>query len=387
MEPPTATPLRVGILGCARIAKKNARAATFAGCKVSAVASRTQAKANDFVNDVLAPSQPPVVFAGDAAYDELLASGLCDAVYIPLPTKLHERYVAAALASKHVLLEKPVATSAESYRAMLAAASKNGKLLLDGTMFVHHPRTEAFVRSVPSPNRVTFNFTFDGGEDFLQNNIRCKKDADFMGCIGDLGWYCTRMGLLVFSEMDAGRLRGMTTKVQVTRYQLNEEGVPIDADCLVHFTGNRVLSFHCSFVHPLDQTAKIYATGHPYVATMTDAILPLKKSKLSFALTKQGIVQYDEITAEETKVIEIDNSLAQEVLMWKHFASWARKIDGESSVASAADQTNEKWWAGEGDEAREANAMASYSLHTQIVLDALMESIRLEGAAVEVKGA
>ena len=118
---------------------------------------------------------------------------------------------------------------------------------------------------------------------------------------------------------------------------------------------------------------------------MTDAILPLKKSKLSFALTKQGITQYDEITTEESKVVETDNSRAQEVLMWKNFAKWARTIDG--ATASAADPTNEKWWAGESDGAREANAMASYSLHTQIVLDALMESILLEGAAVEVKGA
>ena len=152
---------------------------------------------------------------------------------------------------------------------------------------------------------------------------------------------------------------------------------------------NRILSFHCSFVHPLNQTAKIYATGHPYVATMTDAILPLKKSKLSFALTNQGITQYDEITTEETKVVETDNSCSQEVLMWKHFAKWARTIDSPSAsaTASAADPTNEKWWAGESDGAREANAMASYSLHTQIVLDALMESIRLDGAAVEVMGA
>ena len=74
--------------------------------------------------------------------------------------------------------------------------------------------------------------------------------------------------------------------------------------------------------------------------------------------------------------------------MWKHFAKWARTIDGESSgAASAADPTNEKWWAGGSNEAKEANVMASYSLHTQIVLDALMKSIGLEGAAVEVKAA
>lgn len=54
-----------------------------------------------------------------------------------------------------------------------------------------------------------------------------------MGCVGDLGWYCVRMGLLIFSKLDAGVLRGMVTEVQVLRYQLNEEGVPFEADCIV----------------------------------------------------------------------------------------------------------------------------------------------------------
>jgi len=109
---------------------------------------------------------------------------------------------------------------------------------MDGTMFVHHPRTNKFVKSIPNPNRVTFNFTFDasGGGDFFRNDIRIKKDGDFMGCIGDLGWYIVRMGLSIFSALDAGTLRGLVTEVQVLRYQLNEEGVPFDADCLVHFS-------------------------------------------------------------------------------------------------------------------------------------------------------
>ena len=55
-----------------------------------------------------------------------------------------------------------------------------------------------------------------------------KKDGDFMGCVGDLGWYCVRMGLLVFGK-DA-------TDAQVVRCQLTKEGVPFEADCLVHFT-------------------------------------------------------------------------------------------------------------------------------------------------------
>ena len=238
--------LTIGIMGCARIAKKNCCAATTASCQIAAIASRGEQKGQDFINEVLSDHQEaPLLFSGEDAYMKMLGSNDISSVYIPLPTKLHEQYVAKTLSSnKHVLLEKPVAVSAKSYSEMLQAASDNGKFLMDGTMFVHHPRTLAFVKSVPNPNRVHFNFTFDGSvSDFFKNDIRMKKDGDFMGCIGDLGWYCVRMGLLVFSSGDTGALKNLVTEVQVSRYQLNDEGVPFDADCLVHFSGVRSLCF------------------------------------------------------------------------------------------------------------------------------------------------
>ena len=233
--------LSVGILGAANIARKNCRAASHpsTSCKVAALASRSKEKGDKFVSEIFntIPASVPIVYGGDSAYHTLLADKSCEAVYIPLPSKLHNEYVIDALkAGKHVLLEKPVANSAEEYREMLNMASQNQKLLLDGTMFVHHPRTNQFINSIPNPSRVHFNFTFDGGESFHKNDIRTKKEGDFMGCVGDLGWYCTRMGLLVFSGGDACKLNGIITDVQCTRYQLNDEGVPIDAECMVFFT-------------------------------------------------------------------------------------------------------------------------------------------------------
>ena len=105
--------LAVGILGCARIAKKNVSAVSsaFSLCKISAIASRTHEKATDFVDEVFSDEEhkPTYIFSGVDAYDKLLANKeSCDAVYIPLPTKLHDAYVATALRhKKHILLEKP----------------------------------------------------------------------------------------------------------------------------------------------------------------------------------------------------------------------------------------------------------------------------------------
>ena len=117
---------------------------------------------------------------------------------------------------------------------------------------------------------------------------------------------------------------------------------------------------------------------------MTDAILPRPGNQLSYTLVKQGLLQDAEITTEETKLMEFDNSNVQEVCMWKNFSRWAKKVDEESSSAPelSADTGNEKWWSGESDE---VNEIASYSLHTQLILDALMSSIELDGAKVQVK--
>ena len=429
----TSETCHIGVLGAARIAMKNCRAVSHpsTSCSIVAIASRSEQKGQDFVNEIFTKDgkSAPLVIGGENAYLDLLSTNgkesapKIDAVYIPLPTKLHETYVARALSSgHHVLLEKPVAESSESYRKMLKTASENGKLLMDGTMFVHHPRTKEFVNSIPNPNRVHFNFTFDGGEDFLKNDIRIKKDGDFMGCIGDVGWYCVRMALLIFSGLNAKALKGLVTGAQVVRHQLNEEGVPIDTDCMVYFTDvsvgdqynfeqlinmffyngnqiiltifskticyfnsfqNRVLSFHCSFLHPLNQTVQISGSGQEYSAILTDPILPHKGDTISFKLVKQDLIQYDAICTNETKLVECDNNLVQEVRMWGNFAKWTRKI--EESVDAAKDVENEVWWGGDSEEVKEANAIASYSLHTQIVLDALMESIRLSGAKVQVK--
>ena len=55
------------------------------------------------------------------------------------------------------------------------------------------------------------------------------------------------MGLLVFTALDAGALKSIVKEVQVVRYQLNEEGVPIDAECLVHFSQVRYYALTTMF--------------------------------------------------------------------------------------------------------------------------------------------
>jgi phthalate 4,5-cis-dihydrodiol dehydrogenase len=76
--------------------------------------------------------------AGYASLGDMLAHPGLDAVYIATPTQLHaQQVVQAAQAGKHVLVEKPMAQSMESARAMADAAARAGVVLVVGHSHSH----------------------------------------------------------------------------------------------------------------------------------------------------------------------------------------------------------------------------------------------------------
>jgi len=73
--------------------------------------------------------------------EELIESDNCDVVIISVPTQFHEELALKALtAGKHVILEKPMASSLEACRRILVAARENNRLL---TMGFNHRYFEA----------------------------------------------------------------------------------------------------------------------------------------------------------------------------------------------------------------------------------------------------
>jgi predicted dehydrogenase len=130
-------PLRIGVLGAAKIAR-----AFIAGVRpspkviVTAVASRDVERARTYARETGVPQV-------HASYDALLADPSIDAVYNPLPNNLHAEWSIRALeAGKHVLCEKPLATSGAQARAMFDAARRNDVCLAEAYPYRAQPQTQ-----------------------------------------------------------------------------------------------------------------------------------------------------------------------------------------------------------------------------------------------------
>jgi predicted dehydrogenase len=128
------SPVRIGVLGAARIAPAAVvrPARHVADAEVVAVAARDRDRATAFA----AKHHIPRVVS---SYEDLVADPGIDAVYIPLPNGLHGRWTKAAVAAgKHVLCEKPFTANAEEARAV-AGAIPAGVVVMEAFHYRYHP--------------------------------------------------------------------------------------------------------------------------------------------------------------------------------------------------------------------------------------------------------
>ncbi|MBY0289335.1 MAG: Gfo/Idh/MocA family oxidoreductase [Mycobacteriaceae bacterium] len=130
-----ASPLRIGILGAARIApmalikpaKRNDEVV------VAAVAARDVSRARAF-------AAKHGIARVHASYETLIADAGLDAIYNPLPNSLHGRWTRAALGSgKHVLCEKPFTANAAEARETAELAAKSDRVVMEAFHYCYHP--------------------------------------------------------------------------------------------------------------------------------------------------------------------------------------------------------------------------------------------------------
>ena len=88
-------------------------------------------------------------------YDDIAKNPEIDVVYIVLPNSMHPEYtIRPAKAGKHVLCEKPMATSVADCEAMIAASKAAGKQLMIAYRQQYEPLTKQCIQIARDENQM-----------------------------------------------------------------------------------------------------------------------------------------------------------------------------------------------------------------------------------------
>jgi predicted dehydrogenase len=125
------------------------------GChrsKVTALVSGRPAKARLLAS--LHGVQSGKIYSYDS-YDEIAHDPAIDVVYVALPNSMHAEYTVRALqAGKHVLCEKPMATTPEECEAMIAAAKAADRKLMIAYRLRYEPFNRELIRIARDPSEM-----------------------------------------------------------------------------------------------------------------------------------------------------------------------------------------------------------------------------------------
>jgi predicted dehydrogenase len=265
------TKLRWGILGVAKI--NNRLLPGFAKAHradLRAIASRDPGRAQ-------AAAQAAGIPTAHGSYEALLADPAIDAVYIPLPNHLHDRWTRlAADAGKHILCEKPLTPTAAEALALVDYCKEKGVRLMDGFMWPHHPRTALLRRKLDEGAigrvvRVAGTFTFALPPD--PANIRLRPDTAG-GSLLDVGCYP------VFGI----RWAFGAEPVRVFATARWEHDVDVEMTGLVWLADGRVGAFDCGFTMPQRQWLEI--TGSEGVLRVPQMWVP--DARAEYILERDG---------------------------------------------------------------------------------------------------
>jgi predicted dehydrogenase len=136
-------------------------------------------------------------------FDSIRDNPEIDVVYVVLPNSMHAEYtVRAAKAGKHVLCEKPMATSVADCQKMIDACKQAGRKLQIGYRLRFEPNTLALMDAVRKKEcgelkSILAEAGFNIGD---PTQWRLKRDMAGGGCLMDIGIYALQAAQYISGE-------------------------------------------------------------------------------------------------------------------------------------------------------------------------------------------
>jgi len=228
------SPFRWGILGTGSIARQFAKGLkALPDATLAAVGSRSQASADAFAKEHGAAR-------AHATYEALAADPAIDAIYIATPHPLHRANAILCLDhGKAVLCEKPFAVNATEAEAMIAAAGRNRRFLMEAMWTRFLPATRQVARwladgAIGEVRMLNVDFGFRCGWD---PQSRLLAPALAGGALLDVGIYTLDYAHLVYGRQPASF---------VAQAHLGETGVDEQTAILASYPGGALAALTCA---------------------------------------------------------------------------------------------------------------------------------------------
>jgi len=202
---------------------------------------------------------------------EVLNDPTIDAIVVGTPNSEHARLTIAALkAGKHVLCEKPMATTLKDAAAMIHTAEKTGKKLMMGhnqCLMPPHLKAKKLLQQKVIGDIMTFHSSFcHGGPEMWSQDKGpttwfFKKEKAYVGSMGDLGVHKTYLLPWLFGS-DIKEVGAFID----TKLKKDEKDQPITVDdnavCILRFENGITGQLTASWTYTAhgDNTTTLYGT-------------------------------------------------------------------------------------------------------------------------------
>jgi predicted dehydrogenase len=263
--------LRIGVLGAAKIAPAALLLPAQArqDVQVVAVAARDGAAARAFAD-------AHGIEHALEGYDALLVRDDVDAIYNALPPSRHaDLSIAALAAGKHVLCEKPFALDAAEAQAMVAAAARAGRVLMEAFHYRYHPLFGALLEVVRGGSLGTLR---EVRAQFVVNVPPRPGELRFDPALGggglmDLGTYCVHWCRTVAAREPT---------VRTARMRMGETGVDLHARAELDFGDGLVAHVDCGMDAPF--AASLVVVGEHGELRADNPLVPQFGHRLQLSL-------------------------------------------------------------------------------------------------------
>lgn len=235
--------LKWGILGAARVNERLLPAIIEAtNSELVAIASR-RAGATKAVLEKYAPPGFIETHPNVRCYDDmdaLINDPNVEAIYCPMANEEHAKWAIKAInAGKHILIEKPMATTLKDIEAIEAAAIKNNVKAMEGFMYRFHPQHQRVQEIIDSgligdvlSARASFSFLMKPARMYRIN----RSMAEGGGAMWDIGPYAIH-SLRWAMGLANGQQNGQPIEPVsiIAHTKLNEHGADIVTSGILDF--------------------------------------------------------------------------------------------------------------------------------------------------------